>query len=191
MEKYYGSGLNGWAGMDDKARKEARRWVVWGCAQHFRCLGAEHGHKSVSAYVKEYLKKDIEHIKKNSRLYVNGDHESSLRAIFKFFGFTHGVNYLSVGDLLRRFVGELDKYKDTPYQDVGRFELGQRQDGLFEHAWKFQTRRRMMLEFIIEYNWKVVVAWYRGVVGFTSILLKELLSDIATPHHTMPHRILM
>jgi hypothetical protein len=35
-----------------------------------------------------------------------------------------------------------------------------------------------------------IVAWYRGVVGSAAILLKQLLSDTATPHHTMPLRIL-
>ena len=85
MEKYYRAGLDGRAGMDDNARMEARRWEV--C--FFSPSTSDDwvwnmGTKQYLHTSKTYLKKDIEHIKKNSKLYVNVDHESSLRAIFIF-----------------------------------------------------------------------------------------------------------
>jgi hypothetical protein len=149
VEEMYGEV---WQTMDTEERERALTMSLYGCQHHSRNIGFGRGHKAVEAHLQQLLKDNL-HELKDKMVYCVGKADMTLRSIFKFFGNTTLLNYLSVGKEFRKWTAENCDYKDDEFQDCGRCDLGNRQDGISEHCFKMQTRTKKMLDFITEFHW--------------------------------------
>ena len=142
-----------WDSMDIAERERAMVMSLYGCQHHARNIGFGRGHKAVEEHMRGLLKDDVQKLKEKGIQCVNGKVDMALRSVFKFFGNTTLMNFLSVGKEFRKWVADHPDYKDDHFQDCGRCDLGNRQDGISEHCFKMQTRSKKMLEFISEFHW--------------------------------------
>ena len=76
-----------------------------------------------------------------------------MRSIFKFFGNTTLLNYLSVGKEFRQWCTDQQDYKDLAFRGCGRCDLGNCQDGIAEHCFNMELRVEAILAFITEFHW--------------------------------------
>ena len=150
LKQQYGSE---WDSMDPAERNKARAMALYGCQHHARNIGFGRGHTAVEEHMRGLLKDDVQKLKEKGIQCVNGKVDMTLRSVFNFFGNTTLMHFLSVGKEFRKWVAKHPDYKDDQFQDCGRCDLGNRQDGISEHCFKMQTRSKKMLEFISEFHW--------------------------------------
>jgi hypothetical protein len=139
--------------MTESEKAKAMVLKIYGCGHHHRNIGFGWGHTMVEAHLRKMLKNDLDELKQKGIRCVDGKTDMTLRSIFKFFGNTTVLNYLSVGKEFRKWISEHTDYKDDTFLDCGRCDLGNRQDGISEHCFMMQTRVKKMLEFITEFHW--------------------------------------
>jgi hypothetical protein len=142
-----------WEEMSESERSKAVSLALYGCQQHLRNICFGRGHAAVDKILREQLAEDIEKLKQKGIRCVDGKVDMTLRSIFKFFGSTTLMNYLSVGKEFREWVADHPDHSEDAFLSCGRCDLGNRQDGISEHCFKMTTRTDMMQEFIGDFHW--------------------------------------
>ena len=151
LEQMYGKKV--WAGMSDEEKSRVLRLSLYGCQHHLRNICFNRGHKAVEAHIRSLLKDDLDKCRAAGVSCVDGKIDMCIRSVFKFFGNTTLLNFLSVGKEFRQWVSTHEEFKDELFQDCGRCDLGNRQDGISEHCFKLVTKVEMMLAFISDFHW--------------------------------------
>jgi len=158
MKKCYGE--EEWAALGELQRKWKSIMIEFGCQHHYRCIGWAGGDKLVCGHLKDLLKDDVEKVREQGVMCVDGTADASIRSILLFFGNTWNKNHLSVGADLRAFAAETgetelaerEDFSSVQFLDQGQVKTGERQDGIGSKCWLLELTLPIMSAFITRYH---------------------------------------